>query len=203
MEYTRFTVTRLIPRLNLFETVLAPPVPAPTFSTLRFDERYWIKWCSGIELIKCLIDILALLLDRPMVFSFLTRDTSYDFEISFFLFFFLLHLSSSITGDRWFFWSLWASIAREPSSSSQKSKAIFLQRATMIYLQRATGCEEKRKEGGREARNETRRFSKFGMIGSAASRDNLSMKRRILGFSFLFVIPFFYRSLFFFFCIPS
>lgn len=69
----------------------------------------------------------------------------------------------------------------------------------MIYLQRATGCEEKRKEGGREARNETRRLSKFGMIGSAASRDNLSMKRRILGFSFLFVIPFFYRSLFFFF----
>lgn len=59
------------------------------------------------------------------------------------------------------------------------------------------GKEERGRKGSKKRDEKT--FEIWKVIGSAASRDNLSMKRRILGFSFLFVIPFFYRSLFFFF----
>lgn len=157
----------------------------------------------GDRINKCLIDILALLLDRPMVFSFLTRDTRF-WDFFFLFFFFWFHFFSSIRrGDSDL--SLRASIAREPSSSSQKSKAIFLQRATMMFTKSdEMRGKEKREEGKQETRREEFRN---GMIRSAASIDQRqsldeAKNSRFFFFSIRYsLLPFFCHSLFFLFLI--
>lgn len=100
------------------------------------------------------------------------------FEISFFFFFSISSLK---------IYCCWASIARESSSSSQKSKAIFYS-ARQWYLQRAMGCEGKRKESKKRDEKNFENSVWIGSLQVSIGRQSLDEAKNSR-FSFFFIIP--------------